>query len=473
MKSSFSRSFSTIAAILLLALTALGASFQILVKDFLTDSTVSGLKQDAAIIANLASAYSFDGQLANRDFLLNLDIASRVSDSDVVICDTEGHILLCSNSLLGCEHQGLRFDREYIQNVIEKGGDSATGVISGLYQDHRFVVATPIQGDSGVTGIVVASTPSASTNQILNRISNIFLTTAIFVVLISVLAVSIFARRESRPLRAMARAANAFGHGNLDARVRVEEGSSEEMEDLAIAFNNMASSLQKSEYQRQEYVANVSHELKTPMTTISGYVDGILDGTIPPHRQEYYLQIVSDETKRLSRLVRSMLDISQLQNQDIPEEKKMHFDLEESLGQVLITFEKKITDKKLEVEVEMPEHPVFTIANRDYITQVIYNLLDNAVKFCPEGGVLGIRIREGGNKAYVSISNEGQTIPPEELPLVFDRFHKLDKSRSQNRDGWGLGLYIVKTIVCSHGENIGVTSRDGKTEFTFTMPLVN
>ena len=473
MKSSFSRSFSTIAAILLLALTALGASFQILVKDFLTDSTVSGLKQDAAIIANLASAYSFDGQLANRDFLLNLDIASRVSDSDVVICDTEGHILLCSNSLLGCEHQGLRFDREYIQNVIEKGGDSATGVISGLYQDHRFVVATPIQGDSGVTGIVVASTPSASTNQILNRISTIFLTTAIFVVLISVLAVSIFARRESRPLRAMARAANAFGHGNLDARVRVEEGSSEEMEDLAIAFNNMASSLQKSEYQRQEFVANVSHELKTPMTTISGYVDGILDGTIPPHRQEYYLQIVSDETKRLSRLVRSMLDISQLQNQDIPEEKKMHFDLEESLGQVLITFEKKITDKKLEVEVEMPEHPVFTIANRDYITQVIYNLLDNAVKFCPEGGVLGIRIREGGNKAYVSISNEGQTIPPEELPLVFDRFHKLDKSRSQNRDGWGLGLYIVKTIVCSHGENIGVTSRDGKTEFTFTMPLVN
>jgi signal transduction histidine kinase len=107
------------------------------------------------------------------------------------------------------------------------------------------------------------------------------------------------------------------------------------------------------------------------------------------------------------------------------------------------------------------------------VTQVIYNLIDNAVKFCPQGGVLGIRIRESDNKAYVSVSNQGQTIPPEELPLVFDRFHKIDKSRSQNRDGWGLGLYIVKTIVCSHGENISVTSRDGKTEFTFTMPLVN
>ena len=151
----------------------------------------------------------------------------------------------------------------------------------------------------------------------------------------------------------------------------------------------------------------------------------------------------------------------------------MHFDLEEVIGQVLITFEKKITDKKLEVDVDMPEHPVYTIANRDYITQVIYNLLDNAVKFCPEGRTLGLKIREGGSKAYISVSNEGETIPADELPLVFDRFHKLDKSRTQNRDGWGLGLYIVKTIVCSHGENISVTSRDGKTEFTFTMPLVN
>ena len=196
--------------------------------------------------------------------------------------------------------------------------------------------------------------------------------------------------------------------------------------------------------------------------------------TMFAEKRDHYLRIVSDETKRLSRLVRSMLDISQLQKeQGIPEEKKMHFDLEECAGQVLITFEKKINDKKLNVDVNFPEHPVYTMANQDYITQVIYNLLDNAVKFCPEGGTLGLTIREGGSKAYVSVSNDGETIPPEELPLVFDRFHKLDKSRSQNRDGWGLGLYIVKTIVCCHGENISVSSKDGKTEFTFTMPLVN
>ena len=474
MKTTFSRNFSTAASILLLALFVLGASFQMLVKEYLTETTVSGLRNDAQILSNLAASYAIDGQLSSREFLLNLDVASQVSDSDAIICDASGKVILCSDALFGCQHQGLRVDPGYLQKVLQSGGDQRTGVIPDLYPEHRYFVMMPITGESSSGGIVIVSTPTDATNQILTKISNIFLTAAAVVILISVLAVSIFARRESRPLREMAKAANAFGHGNLEARVKVEESYSEEVEELALAFNNMASSLQKSEYQRQEFVANVSHELKTPMTTISGYIDGILDGTIPPSRHSYYLQIVSDETKRLSRLVRSMLDISQLQKEEgIPEEKKMHFDLEEAMGQVLITFEQKINAKKLNVDVSMPEHPVYTLANRDYVTQVIYNLIDNAVKFCPEEGTLGLTIREGGSKIYISISNEGETIPPEELPLVFDRFHKLDKSRSQNRDGWGLGLYIVKTIVCSHGENISVTSRDGKTEFTFTMPLVN
>ena len=474
MKTTFSRNFSTAASILLLALFVLGASFQMLVKEFLTETTVSGLQKDAQILSNLAASYAIDAQLSSREFLLNLDISSQISDSDAIICDASGKVILCSDALFGCEHQGLRVDQTYLHKVLQSGGDQRTGVIPDLYPEHRYFVMMPIISDRTCSGMVIVSTPTDATNQILTKISNIFLTAAAVVILISVLAVSIFARRESRPLRDMARAANAFAHGNLDSRVRVEESYSEEIEELALAFNNMASSLQKSEYQRQEFVANVSHELKTPMTTISGYIDGILDGTIPPERHSYYLQIVSDETKRLSRLVRSMLDISQLQKEEgIPEEKKMHFDLEETMGQVLITFEQKINAKKLNVDVVMPEHPVYTMANRDYVTQVIYNLIDNAVKFCPQEGTLGLTIREGGSKVYISISNEGETIPPEELPLVFDRFHKLDKSRSQNRDGWGLGLYIVKTIVCSHGENISVTSRDGKTEFTFTMPLVN
>ena len=474
MKSSFSRSFFTAATILLLALSVLGAAFQIQVNRYMEDSTVTGLQQDASVIANLAAAYSLDGNLTSRELLLNLDVISQVTDADVVICDRNGFIILCSDALTGCDHEGWQVNQEYLQTVYTNGSNTATGIIQNLYADERYVVASPILNGDVPKGIVIASTPTAATNQMLTRISNIFLTASVFVVLLAVLAVTAFARRESRPLRDMAKAANAFAHGNLKARVKLDDDYSVEMEELAVAFNNMALSLQKSEYQRQEFVANVSHELKTPMTTIAGYIDGILDGTIPDARRDHYLHIVSDETKRLSRLVRSMLDISQLQKEEgIPEEKKMHFDLEECAGQVLITFEKKINDKCLNVDVDFPEHPVCTIANRDYITQVIYNLLDNAVKFCPEGGTLGLKIREGSEKAYISVSNTGDTIPPEELPLVFDRFHKLDKSRSKNRDGWGLGLYIVKTIVCSHGEDISVSSKDGKTEFTFTMPLVN
>ena len=475
MKTSFGRIFYAAALILLMALTMLGASFQQLVKDYLTETTFARLDKDSQVISHLASSYAAGEDTSSHDFLLNLDVAASLSDSDIIICNAQGKVILCSDSPFGCKHMKLQVNSEYLDKVIANGSDRATGVVRGLYDESRFLTARPIQSDGeDVLGIVIVSVPTASTNEVMRRLASYFLNTALVVVLISILGMLAYAGRSSRPLREMAKAANDFGHGNLEARVRVEDSYSEEVRDLAVAFNNMASSLQKSEYQRQEFVANVSHELKTPMTTISGYVDGILDGTIPPERRNHYLQIVSDETKRLSRLVRSMLDISQLQDQQaMPDEKKMNFDMEECAGLALVNFEKKINDKGINVQVDMPEHPVYTFANQDAITQVVYNLVDNAVKFCPQGGTLGLTIKEGGSKVYVSVSNDGDTIPPEELPLVFDRFHKLDKSRSKNRDGWGLGLYIVKTIVCSHGENISVTSRDGKTEFTFTMPLVN
>ena len=476
MKTTFSRTFSTTVMILFMALILVGTSFQALVEDYLTDSAVTDLQQNSDAIANLASAYCSEGSLLNRDFMVNLDVASRVSGADTIIFGIDGQALLCSEVLTGCSHHGLRLSDSYLAKVLKNGGDFATGTIPHLYEEPRFVVSSLIRDytTGEPLGIVVVSRPTYDTSVIMSKISNIFLMVSLLVMSVCFVAMLLILKRQSLPLKQMSNVARAFGHGNLDARVRLAQDYPEEVEELALAFNNMAQELQKSEYQRKEFVANVSHELKTPMTTISGYVDGILDGTIPPERSRYYLQIVSDETKRLSRLVRSMLDISRLQNQGgIPEEKKTHFDLEEIMGQVLITFEKKITDKNLNVDIAMPEHPVYTLASQDMITQVVYNLIDNAVKFCPDAGTLGLKIKLGGSKAYISVSNSGETIPPEELPLLFDRFHKIDKSRSQNRDGWGLGLYIVKTIVCSHGENISVSSRDGITEFTFTMPVVN
>ena len=476
MKTTFSRAFFPAALILLTALLLVGMSFRTLVVGYLQESTLDRMENDAKTISELASAYYTDDSLSGQDFLVNLSVASQVSGANAVICDREGNLILCSDSPFGCEHQGWSLNRKYVDRVVASGTAFDTGVTNELYKDEQYVVSVSIldSRNGKAVGIVMVSTPMAETNRVVDKISDIYLGVALIVVLVSVVAMTFYARSQSKPLQDMAKTANAFGHGDLTARVRLEGSYTREIEDLALAFNNMASSLQKSEYQRQEFVANVSHELKTPMTTIGGYIDGILDGTIPPERSRHYMTIVSDETKRLSRLVRSMLDISRLQDQGgIPEDKKTRFDIEECAGQVLITFEPKITAKKLNVDVDIPEIPAYTLANQDYIIQVIYNLLDNAVKFCPEGGTIGLTIRLSAAKIHVSVFNEGETIPAQELPLVFDRFHKLDKSRSQNRDGWGLGLYIVKTIVCSHGEDISVSSMDGKTEFTFTLPLVN
>ena len=473
MKTTYSRTFLTSMVVLLLALLAVGVFLRALLDDYLTDTAFSGLEKDARVISSLTAAYHTDESLNSMEYLMNLDIAGQLSDADMVICDENGTILLCSRAPLGCEHQGLTVGQEFLDKVMINGYAKDVGVMQGLYDESRYVYAIPARSDNGkVLGMVILSRSVASSKAVLNKMTDIYIALSCLVIIVAVGLIGLFVHQQSKPLRKMAKIARDFGHGDLDARVEIRDHYTMEVEELALAFNNMASSLQKSEYQRQEFVANVSHELKTPMTTIGGYIDGILDGTIPPEKSRHYMQIVSDETKRLSRLVRSMLDISQLGSDSIPEEKKTRFDLEEAVGQVLITFEQKITAKNLQVDVQMPEHPVFTMANRDAVTQVVYNLLDNAVKFCPQGENLGVRIHQSGSKAYVSISNDGKTIPPEELPLVFDRFHKIDKSRSENRDGWGLGLYIVKTIVCSHGENISVSSRNGKTEFTFTMPIV-
>ena len=476
MKSAFSRTFCVLAVVLLTALLVVGVSFQYLVRDYLTDRTLDELKNTANTMVELVESGFTDRSFSGRDFQIALTVASSISDADAVICNSSGVLLMCADSPLGCEHTGMILDQNYLQMVLKQNGHTHTGVIEGLYDDMRYVISVPVRNTStGETlGVVIVSSPIDISAAVLERISDIFLFVSILVVLVSIVFMIIFVRQQSAPLRTMAQTARAFGHGDLTARVEVDGNHTEEISELALAFNNMASSLQKSEYQRQEFVANISHELKTPMTSIAGYIDGILDGTIPQEKQAHYLSLVSTETKRLNRLVRSMLDISRLQNQEtVPEEQKSRFDLCESLGLVLISFEQKINEKQLDVQVDMPDHPVYTMASQDAIHQVIYNLVDNGVKFCPQGEQITLCIREGSNKAYVSITNRGQTIPPEELPLVFDRFHKIDKSRALNRDSWGLGLYIVKTIIGSHGEDISVTSRDGTTTFTFTMPLVN
>lgn len=476
MKTSFSRTFFPAAIILLTALVLVGASFQVFVRNFLHKQAMETLRNDSVTLARVASAYYADNAFGNKEFFVTLSTITSVSDVDAIICDSQGKLLICSDAPLGCDHQGMVLkDETFLQKVSSSSYVESTGFIHGLYPDARYVVSAPIHDTvtGNLVGIVIASTPQGNTQGVLQQLSDFYLLVSLLVVLIAVIVMTIYARSVSAPLRDMARAASAFGHGDMTARVKMRKRSPEEIREFSLAFNNMADSLEKSEAQRKDFVANISHELKTPMTTIGGYIDGILDGTIPAEKHHHYLQTVSLETKRLSRLVRSMLDVSRLQEGGFPDSSKTQFDVCECAGSTLISFEQQITAKQLSVNVELPDHAVFTHANQDAITQVFYNLLDNAVKFCPPAGSLWLNLRESDKKIFICIGNDGPTIPAQELPLLFDRFHKQDKSRSENRDGWGLGLYIVKTIICSHAEDICVSSNDGKTEFTFTLPLVN
>lgn len=472
MNTTFRRQFTLMLCILLAATILLGLAFWVVFDHYAARKQETSLQSTADTVASLTQFYSSPMSMyLDWDFRLNLSAASGASENDVLLCMTDGQVFLCAQDVQDCEHIGRTLGASAVEKITKQGSASIDDAATLLYGEKRLAVATAAYSSDGTfMCIVVASMKRADLSALTGGTLRLFILTALVVFLIALLAMPYLTRRETKPIKDMAAAARQLAHGNLS--VRVPTGyQNEEMEELAVAFNNMAASVQNSETIRQEFVANVSHELKTPMTTIAGYLDGMLDGTIPPEKHRVYMELVSTEVRRLSRLVRNMLDVARLKDQGIPPDKLTDFDICEEASQALLSFEQRINQKHLNVDIDMPEFGLTVHAFADAVSQVIYNLLDNAVKFIDDGGTLSIHARQQGGKAVVSIANTGPTIDPAELPLIFDRFHKTDKSRSTDRDGVGLGLYIVKTIVLAHGEDIYVTSRDGKTEFTFTMPL--
>ena len=469
MKTTYRRQFTMILCLLVAAILVIGLSFLYLFDRYAQDHQKQSLDDTAQSVTELVQSYSAT-YLNSWEFRTNLAVAARASDNDIVICNSEGVVCICMERS-NCEHLGKRLDSDTVDTLFQGEKAKLNKAVSTLYGDERMASAIAVLNNDGSRlCIVVVSVQKAAITALTEKMLRVFLLAALLILVAALLAIPIFTRREARPIQEMAAAARQIAHGNLD--VRVPTGNeNEELEELAVAFNNMTLALKNSETIRNEFVANISHELKTPMTTIAGYLDGMLDGTIPPEKYRYYMELVSTEARRLSRLVRSMLDISRLRDQGIPADQKTNFDICEAAGQALLCFEQRINQKKLNVEIDMPDEGLTIHAAQDSVTQVLYNLIDNAVKFVNEGGTLSVRIRRHGNSSMISVGNTGKTIPPEELPLVFDRFHKIDKSRSNDRDGWGLGLYIVKTIVLAHGEDVYVTSQDGKTEFTFSMSL--
>ena len=474
MKSIYFRNFLATAALVLSCFLIIGIAFFFLGRSYLINDTWDRLEDNADEVVRAASAKVRQEDLGSWDLRMTISSVASSTRNHIFICDQDGLVLSCSDFVLFCpEHQGKQITPVAISVLQTTGSLSQMTSLEGFYPAERFVVGKPIEHADSVIGYVFVTSDSTAIMGVWRTFIGVALAVSAAVMLIALLMSLIFSKKMAEPLDELSRASSKFAHGDFSVRVENPEHRDDEIGTLLDSFNNMADTLEQSEKQRQEFIANVSHELRTPMTTIAGFADGILDGTIPREQEEKYLHKIADETRRLSRLVRSMLDASQAGGKAQDKTKRVKFDLSELLLQTLLSFEARATEKNLDVDPQLPEDPIIVLAERDSITQVLYNLTDNAVKFAERGSTIKIRLYKRGGKAYVSIKNKGETIPAADLPYIFDRFHKSDRSRSMDKDGVGLGLYLVKTIINSHGEDIAVTSRSGVTEFVFTLPLAN
>lgn len=455
----------------MLTLIVLGASFVLLGRNRMLAERRETTENNVLELGRLATAYVRDGDLSGWDFRMTLSSIARSTGNHCFLTNARGEIIVCSDAAVICEHLGRSVPDQTLQQLKENSYYSEMTMLDGICRETSYVAALPIFAPDGtVLGYTFAAAGTSGILRTWNSLLNVFLLVSFSIMLLVLIVSFLLVRVLTQPINEMADAAVKFAHGDFSPRVS-SANRDDEIGALAEAFNRMADSLERSEARRSEFVANVAHELKTPMTTISGFADGILDGTIPPERQAQYLSTISTETKRLNRLVRSMLELSRIQNAGPEALRRQSFDAVDILIKTLVLFEQKITARRLDVNALIPEDPMLVYGDADAINQVIYNLLENAVKFSTPESELGVSLFKRGDKAYISVKNCGQTIPEEELPFLFDRFHKADRSRSIDRDGYGLGLYIVKTIINNHGEDITVQSKNGVTEFVFSMTL--
>ena len=402
-----------------------------------------------------------------RMFLSNTD------NTVLLVSDGEGRILLSADgtaeppALLG-----QTVDESILGEVSGSGGEYLSlseSVLAGGEEGILCAFSLRGEGDDTLGYLFVYST-AGSWGALTRLLTRTVLLTSLWIALGALIVLYLFCERLSEPIKEMRTVSARFAKGEFDRRVRVE--GNDEIAALGRSFNEMADSLEQLENMRNSFVANVSHDLRTPMTTILGFIEGITDGVIPPDKHSYYLGIVSEEVRRLSRLVTQLLDLSRIQS-GTRKFNFTRFDLCEMARLVLISCEQRIDKKRLEVEFFAEKDNLWVTGDKDSIHQVLYNLCDNAIKFAKEGGLFSLKIeRMGKKKLSVTVFNEGEGIPEGELPFVFDRFYKADKSRGRDKGGAGLGLYIAKTIMDAHKETLSLQSEEGKfCSFTFTLPL--
>lgn len=469
----FKKFFSATAAIVLLSLTVMMIILTFVYSNHLVSEKYSALGKACDSVSRFAQyAYSQDADGYTRDMHYIMLNSSSIYGFEMFLTDDGGVIRICSCAEWekngNCDHTGTLVSKENLSRMQKEN----RGIISTLdiFSSPRYVVGERLSDEDGKAyGYVVAAASTDAVHSLAKRVIKIYLMAAVVPLVLMFFALYIMSYRLIKPLKLMSEAARAMAKGDFSRRIPVT--SDDEIGELAVAFNGMTNSLSRLEETRKSFIANVSHELKTPMTTIGGFIDGIIDGTIDYEHQNHYLGIALGEVKRLSRMVDSMLSLSRLESGEFTP-KYERFDFREQVLNIVIGQEQRITQKSIEI-IGLDELPEVTVnADKDLIYRVIYNLVDNAIKFTEQEGKISFIVKTDAKNVTFKIKNTGVGIPKSDLPLVFDRFYKVDKSRSDNKNSTGLGLYMAKTIIQNHGGSISVSSvENAVTAFEFTLPL--
>lgn len=474
----FRRYFGFTAAIVLGCMMILGLIMMIFVATQWWNDKTSALRTNAKNIIDVTKEYEYseiENNPSVKKILGNmLHTISDATNSDFFITDSDGNITLCENSVNGSclQHNSMVIPEDYMKRAQKSGFSDY--VNDKIFGRGKFVVAVPLGKDTDNNsdrGVVFAVEDAIEgLLPYILGILGVFFFTAIVLLCASTVIIYMFCRGIAIPLDEMEEVTKHFAKGEFQHRAN-ENYKRGYFSSFAKALNKMADELAVNEEAQKSFIANVSHELKTPMTTIGGFIDGILDGTIPEEKQRGYLMTVSTEVKRLARIVVSMLNLSKIEAGEVGL-SPVDYDISKQIFDTLLTLEKRIDDKNITICGFEEMGSVKAHADKDLIQQVIYNLFDNAVKFTPDNGKITVFAENRDHRTYVRIRNTGVSVSNEEISRIFERFYKVDKSRSFDVKGVGLGLYIVKTIINMHDGEISACSKEDEyTEFSFNIPF--
>lgn len=466
-KSLFSRLFISFTVIILMSFILLGVLLsQVFESYFIHQKKNIMLEQGEKITMQYAKAY-YTGVIDLEQLSFEMQVLDKYLDAMIWIVDADGRIYEVSRK----ENEawlGQQLTMEQINEVFEGKILTIKGRFGGYFKEPVLTVGYPIILGDKVYGALFMHTPIPEIQKTVGELFRITVLCLGISILISFIFIYYLSKRITNPLKEMNEAAKVIAGGDFDKKLSIK--GKDEVAQLASSFNYMAQELNHLEELRKAFIANISHDLRSPLTSIQGFVQAILDGTIPPQKQSNYLKIVLDETRRLTKMTNDIMDLTKMESGQI-ELNKDKFEFNDLVRRVLAQFEQRILEKKVKLYLILAEEESLVFADKEQIQRVLYNLIDNAVKFVKEEGSIWVETTLSGKKLLVSVKNSGEKIPEEDLPYIWDRFHKTDKSRGKDKTGMGLGLSIVKQIIKYHGETIKVENVEDGVVFTFTISI--